>query len=130
VKPDNPEVVGAVERFALFMYERETGEHFFNFFLPGDPYTCSHSFVPKGTTKSWIVRSRRVHKQHWHDAEAVVLSYRGKKTLRFNVVLKGPEGDWETWALDVSLRTGKLSWKPLETKLATELKEALKVAQR
>lgn len=77
--------------------------------------------------KTWIVQSRRTFTDHWRDAQAVVLSYRGKKKYQFDVVLKGSE---QIFRLDVSLKTGVLNWKVINTKQAAELKEAFELAQR
>jgi len=126
VKPDDAAVVEAVEGLVAQLEGDDRYWFHFLLFQPGRN-TCSHSFDPVGKVKSWIVKSRRVFTDHWRDAEAVVLSYRGKKTLRLNVVLKDSD---QAYSLDVSLRTGAMSWRELNTKQAAELKEALKVAQR
>lgn len=132
MKPDNPEVVRAVENTAAMLFQNGDDQHWFHFVLPqlvSHPglYTCSHTFDPVGRVKSWIVRSRRLFSDHWRDAEAVVLSHRGKKNHSYDVVLKGSD---QAYRLDISLKTGLFRWRELDTKQAAELKEALKVAQR
>jgi hypothetical protein len=128
VKPDNPEVVAAVEQLAEMFFENGDNQHWFHFvLLQSDRITCSHAFDPIGTVKSWITRSRRTFTDHWRDAEAVVLSYRRKKYIRFNVVLNGTD---QAYKLDVFFKSGKMAWKALSTKEAEQLKEALRVAQR
>ena len=125
MKPDNQEVVRLVERLAREFYEGNVQGHFFHFVFT-ETY-CSHQFNPEGRVKSWIVQSRRFFSAHWRDAEAVMLSRRGRKNYSYDVVLKGSD---QAFRLEVSLKTGDMSWRALNTQQAAELKEALRVAQR
>lgn len=115
-----------VESLARIAFETKDYEHNFTFYYAPGWWDQFH-FRPIGTVKTWIVRSRRSHPDEWKRADAVVLSYRGKKTVRFNVVVHGSE---DAYSLEVNVKTGKLTWRHLNTKLATELKEALAVARR
>lgn len=129
MKPDNEEVVRTAEQLGKILYEsEEDNTHHFTFVYADRFWDCyPFSPVPRAV-KAWIVRSRRLHPEEWRRSVAVVLSYRGKKTIRLNVVV---QGDDQAYLLEVSLKTGDMRWKALDTKAATELKEALKkVAQR
>ena len=127
MKPDDPELVEAVEQLAHHFYDAEEKEHHFTF-IYGEANWDTYPFSPHPkAVKAWIVRSRRLHPDEWHRSQAVVLSYRGKRTLRLNVAVKGDE---QAYQLNVDLKTGKLTWKRLNTRTAEQLKEALKVAQR
>ena len=128
VKPANEAVVDSVEQLAQLHYTNREGRHHFTF-IYGPKNWDSYPFaaIPK-SIKTWIVRSRRSHPEEWHSANAVVLSYRGKSTImHFNVVVKG---DDQAYRLGINLKTGRMRWRKLNTKMATELKEALEVAQR
>lgn len=125
MKPDDPDLVAKIEQVAKSYYQREIGDHYFTFFF--DISQLGLRFDPIGKLKTWIIRSRRQNSKEWREAKAVVLSYRGKKTLRLNVVVQGDE---QAYQLTVNLKSGQLNWKPLNTQEAAQLKEALKVAQR
>ena len=125
-KPSDPDIVAAVEEMAMIAYEIADSRHSFYFYLePG--WWFQHPFKPNGSVKTWITTSRRSHPREWRTSEAVVLSYRGKKTQRFNVVVPSTN---QAFSLEVGLKDGKLTWKRLETQLAETLKEAVVVAHR
>lgn len=126
MKPDNPEVVAAIEELGRFLYRSKGETRRFTFLIPVGNI-CSYTIRTPGPVKSWITHSRRLHRTEWATSEAVVLSYGGKKNIRLNVVLKGSA---QAYSLDVSLKTGQLVWRELNTKDAEQLKDALKVAQR
>lgn len=127
MKPADEAVVESVEQLAQLFYANKEERHHFHF-IYGEKNWDSYPFSPYGSVKTWIVQSRRSHPDEWLHANAVVLSYRGKgATAHFNVVIPG---DDQAYKLELSLKTGLMKWRKLNTKLATELKEALEVAQR
>lgn len=125
-RPTDEGLVKMVEKLASDAYRTRLTSNYFTFF-GFDRSIEQVLFNYPGTVRSWITRSKERFSESWADAEAVVLSYCGKRICRINVVIRGTS---QAFSLDVNLKTGAMTWKQSESRATVLLKETLEGARR
>lgn len=125
-RPEDEVLVKMIEDVAAHAFRRMDDGDYFSFYH-FDRTLERIEISRTGTVKSQIARSQARYPIPWNEAEAVVLSYCGKRVNRYNVGIRGTS---QAYCLEVNLKTGAMSWEASDTRTAKQLKEALEVARR